>query len=445
MLQELSRNFTTRTRRVKNMEQYKRVKTTTDSPQIEITSVVENSDRPRRLLQRKAPFHQSNGIWNVKNLWSNNLSGNPSWEFYKLDPFHVLVNGSRASIPALIFMVFLVYMFFTIIFALFYLLVSGGCGLPDMNLLGAMIFSVETMMTIGYGVPGNDDALFRDCRRHTRLFSDKAVIRKIKGHYYFMFRVSELTSQQLVEAHVRCYAIRHSKDFMGSGHSALFQNYHMRLCHPDDELGGMLMMALPSFVVHRVDDPWSPLCPPSLSKKKKNKKSFEMDDDERMKQYCFPEIQQRAADAEAGCRDGVSCFTCGESFETLGMLRKHGKFYETVENPGTAHPILRGGGSIDDDQEEEEELSRGVIESFMRTSELEVIAIVEGIEPATSDTIQARHSYTADEIVWDHTFLPCLTRTSSGCCVDYSRFHKIVPCIVDDEEEEKKYDGGGDE
>lgn len=222
---------------------------------------------------------------------------------------------------------------------------------------------------------------------------------------------------------VRCYAIRHSKDFLGTGQPALFQNYHMRLCHPDDELGGMLMMALPSFVVHRVDDSWSPLCPPASSKRRRNP----------MRRYCFPEVQQRAADADAGSRDGYSCFTCGESFETLDMLQKHGRFYETIESPGTKHPIRSEEKEDDDDS-----FSRDAIEAFMRSSQLEVVVLVEGIEPATSDTIQARHSYTVDEIVWDHTFLPCLTRTSSGCSVDYSRFHKLVPDVTDSDEEKSE-------
>ena len=116
------------------------------------------------------------------------------------------------------------------------------------------------------------------------------------------------------------------------------------------------------------------------------------------------------------------------------MLRKHGRFYEKVENPDTPHPVR------DKDEDEESSFSRGAIEAFMRSSQLEVVVLVEGIEPATSDTIQARHSYTVDEIVWDHTFLPCLTRTSTGCTVDYSRFHKLVPDVMVEEEETKSED-----
>ena len=116
------------------------------------------------------------------------------------------------------------------------------------------------------------------------------------------------------------------------------------------------------------------------------------------------------------------------------MLRKHGRFYEKVENPDTPHPVRAK------DEDDESSFSRGAIEAFMRSSQLEVVVLVEGIEPATSDTIQARHSYTVDEIVWDHTFLPCLTRTSSGCTVDYSRFHKLVPDVLTEEEEENKSD-----
>ena len=150
----------------------------TDSPpQIEITSVIEDGERNRRLLQRRGPFCQSNGIWNVTNLWSNNLGGGDiSWEFYKLDPFHILVNGNRASISVLVLVVFVVYMIIAAMFACLYLLVSGRCGLPDMSFVGAMIFSVETMLTIGYGVPGGDDALFRDCTSMLVLISAQSFV-----------------------------------------------------------------------------------------------------------------------------------------------------------------------------------------------------------------------------------------------------------------------------
>lgn len=329
-------------------------------------------------------------------------------------------------------------------------------------------------------------------RRRTVLFSDKAVIREIDGHYYFLLRIAELQhQQQLVEAHIRLYAVRHTSNFLGSGRMAHFQSYVMRLSHPDDELGGMLLMALPSVVAHRVDDPWSPLVPPTMFACKEEKKR------DPRNSYRFPEPAQRAADADAGNRNCAACPTCGEGFDTKETLRAHILFCarddvvsgwdpklscvkcgETFvsrtnlkahfsENP--SHDVsreerddgeqcreasgrhrmpysfgekVRASATNDEEEKRNEDRARkhrrgeGTldrdrfrhdVETFMRTTQLEIVAIVEGIEPATSDTIQARHSYTADDITWDHTFEPCVVRSESGCVVDYSKFHATSP------------------
>jgi hypothetical protein len=139
-------------------------------------------------------------------------------------------------------------------------------------------------------------------RARTIVFSDRAVIRRIRGRLFFMFQLSELRKHQLVEAHVRVYCIRHerarvmeqesdlrrkhrrsSADFMETeddedssrerGESpapqietCYFQSHNVRLQHPDDELGAFLLMGPgPNVVVHRIDE-WSPLMPPAVCK-----------------------------------------------------------------------------------------------------------------------------------------------------------------------------------
>mgnify|MGYP005990566259 CR=1 FL=1 len=49
-----------------------------------------------------------------------------------------------------------------------------------------------------------------------------------------------------------------------------------------------------------------------------------------------------------------------------------------------------------------------------RETALEVLCLVEGIDEITSDTCQARHSYTADEIVWNGTWSPCVVPTGAS-------------------------------
>ena len=51
--------------------------------------------------------------------------------------------------------------------------------------------------------------------------------------------------------------VRHEKN---GNATTYFQQFNMRLQKPDDELGGMLLLMLPSEIVHRIDA-WSPLRP----------------------------------------------------------------------------------------------------------------------------------------------------------------------------------------
>merc|ERR1719424_1926177 len=75
-------------------------------------------------------------------------------------------------------------------------------------------------------------------------FSEKAVITQIGGEWYFMFQVCDFRKHQLCEAHVRLYSLQHVETSEGVN----FQTRAMRLSHPNDELGGMLLLALPQVV-----------------------------------------------------------------------------------------------------------------------------------------------------------------------------------------------------
>merc|ERR1712226_227922 len=99
----------------------------------------------------------------------------------------------------------------------------------------------------------------------------------IDGHCYFMFQVCDIRKHQMVEAHVRTYTIQHKLTDSG----VAFQGRAMRLQHPDDELGGMLLMALPQLIVHRIDD-WSPLCPEEYRRRNGDGRTP-------ARSYCFPD------------------------------------------------------------------------------------------------------------------------------------------------------------
>ena len=69
-----------------------------------------------------------------------------------------------------------------------------------------------------------------------------------------------------------------------------------------------------------------------------------------------------------------------------------------------------------------------MIQAFLEDREIEIIVLLEGTDPTTSNTVQARHSYKGEEIIFDHAFAPCVGRDSEGACqVDFDKFHYVVP------------------
>lgn len=213
------------------------------------------------------------------------------------------------------------------------------------------------------------------------MFTKYAVIRKIRGSFYLMFQVCERRKHQLVEAHVRLYAVRHDFDEDDESVESLYQSHQMRVQQPDDDTGAMLLMVLPQVIVHRID-PWSPLFPPECLPTKNHYPNV-----------CpgFPDPSQRTIDMENGNRDGLA-----------------GNAPMPYKQP-----------------------TRVQIVNHLRRSELEVIVILEGIDGSTSNTMQARHSYTDEDIAWDATFENCVTKTPDGVHINFNRFHLLKPVPED--------------
>ena len=64
---------------------------------------------------------------------------------------------------------------------------------------------------------------------------------------------------------------------------------------------------------------------------------------------------------------------------------------------------------------------------------VEVVVLLEGIEPSTGNTLQARHSYvlggsSSDEsdVVFHARAAPCVFRDGGGVSVDFARFHHFL-------------------
>jgi potassium inwardly-rectifying channel subfamily J len=376
------------------------------------------------------------------------------------------------------------------------------------------------MVTIGYGVP---DPYYNECyegalvitiqsllqyflnalvigavfvrltrpqaRANTILFSDKAVIQQRDGAFYFMFQVCEAKHHDLLEAHVRCYCVR--RDRKGD---TKYATLPMRLQHPDDDKGAMMLTTLPQQIVHRIDH-WSPLSPswdnieqqrraqagqrrqgsssdPSSFANLSKDKVFQSAKESPLSPQpgfwgsdTWIEVPQRQIDCDQGSRDSCVCTVCGESFQSLELLRRHTEYQAAQDEASGAPAELRhrawtledfqswgwtlveecssrvlggsGPGSV-----ASASLSSGVevaligpsreeIQNFItQQAHIEVLVLVEGIEPTTSSTIQARHSYLfPEDVAWNMKYVDCLRPGTADrpCAVDLSFFHELMP------------------
>ena len=401
----------------------------------------ERREQSPRILDRDGAFHQSRGKWSVqrrsRDVRVHHAPSNRCRVPRILDPdwFHNLAYKPTLVLMGILFLIYALTVFF---FAFVYLGVSklgapangddgsihhSFCGMDINNHMEALYFSLSTMTTIGYGV---SDYYFGDCwtplllvlwqsctaitfsavaigllfqrisrgqkRSKTILFSDKAVVRRVKGVPYLMFRVGELRRHHLIEASIRAYCLRHERlpldGFHSNGESleracdietTHFIARHMELAHPDETLGSHILMSLPQVIVHRLDEK-SPLIPP------------------------------QPVWYDAGGHSHRSRDKSNNSFS-----------YENLEN-------------------------------FLFDRDAEIIVLLEGTDELTGSALQARHSYRADDIAWDYKLAPCVFPVNSqaaqedersrwawlgqgncearagkpACIVDFANFHDIV-------------------
>eukprot|EP00536_Pseudo-nitzschia_multiseries_P000677 jgi/Psemu1/233903/estExt_Genewise1.C_80157 len=318
------------------------------------------------------------------------------------------------------------------------------CDMDINDHMEAMYFSLSTMTTIGYGV---SDYYFGGCyspllivllqictaivfdavavglifhrisrgakRSRSILFSDKAIIRNIRGVPHLMFRLGERRKHHLIEATVRCYCIRHER--IPESHPAADENgeeqpcnnprmtnreqvpvhvettsfvsRQMRLVQPDDRFGSHLWMGLPQVVVHRIDGN-SPLLPLSPT------------------WYDVGAVPHRYPPAD-------------------DPLRR------------------KGGGSSSSSLHSRDLESRArCIRDFLYDRDVEVVVLVDGTDEGTGAATQARHSYKLCDMAWNCKLAECVhpyrRRQRSGpssldpvVSIDFSRFHDVVPAPLD--------------
>jgi Inward rectifier potassium channel transmembrane domain/Inward rectifier potassium channel C-terminal domain len=380
----------------------------------------------RRLLDRDSAYYQSRGRWRVQHVRRSTTryyhhqgeedgvgEGEPtrtafSKQFWD-EWFHLLAYQRTAT---LLLILISLYTAIVVYFAaVFYILSKYGekreihedgsisilpfCDLDIHSHMEALYFSLSTMATIGYGV---SDYYFGGCwsplllvlmevccgicfdavatsllflrvsRGHKRgktvLFSNKAVVRRVRGEPVLMFRVVELRRHQLHGASIRAFCVRHERHVTSSSlqqppsnqivetHASTSPlpppNFSLETVHfvtkpinlstgnASSEKCVNILMSLPQVLVHRLDS-MSPLLPPSPM---------------------------------------------------------------WFDSSGQAH---RSGGT-----EQNEQHSMQDIERFLLDREAEIVVVLEGTDELTGAASQTRHSYSARDLTWDHAFVPCV-------------------------------------
>jgi hypothetical protein len=308
------------------------------------------------------------------------------------------------------------------------------------------------------------------------LFSQKATLNRevtpsgIVRHALSVQIFDADSMYPLMEAHVRFYAVKHGEMHAPRNEGVLFpvKMEPMRVSVPNDDLGADLYTSMPMTATHYIDH-HSPINPPSRRAagpedgRVNPGSGFVMD-------YCG--MMLRENDAYTNGRDGLRCAICGETFATVANLVQHIRYYQFSERHESL-PIVGSHQELDVEalfkEHPIDHMTRKVIgkegseaaaadakididcgpppfydefRSYYKRANVEIICVVEAIDPILSGTFHAVQSYTIDDIVFDADFAPCVladvsamnkswlvNRSAAGCSmkVDLDSFHCTVP------------------
>ncbi|CAJ1940232.1 unnamed protein product [Cylindrotheca closterium] len=400
----------------------------------------------QRLLDRDATFSQSHGRWGVQRLsrlqrrwclsriWNDGIFG---------DWFHRLAYQKTWILMGILFVT---YASMVVFFAFVYLGVSilgsktevgpdgskkviAFCHMDINNHMEALYFSLSTMTTIGYGVSDyyfggcwtplllvlwqvccaiTFDAvavglLFHRISRGTKrgkniIFSDKAAIQQVNGVWHFMFRMGELRQYHLIEATVRCYCVKHERWPLSATNNTIELN-------PDAATN---------------DNPNS---------------STEIN----TTYFVSRQMKLKHPDEEYGSHlwMGLPQVIVHRMDSQSPLVPSSQTWYD---EQGMEHSTPSMSPQEDEEQGSNTTIANS-LEDFWWDRNVEVVVLVQGVDEATGATTQARHSYKASDLRWNHTFVSCIrpaprttrrssTRQSMAAEVDFSSFHGMLPAPI---------------
>mmetsp|Transcript_12166 Transcript_12166/g.35627 ORF Transcript_12166/g.35627 Transcript_12166/m.35627 type:complete len:431 (+) Transcript_12166:599-1891(+) len=356
----------------------------------------------------------------------------------------------------------------------------------------AFAFSLETATTVGYGLPVSSSAFFEpacdgiraviyfqmvlsmmfqaflfsffygrlgrcESRGVQVLFSNKATLRRRKGdgRWVFEFRVYDSDPRHpLVEAHVRLYAIRQPRKVDKVYNVRPVTVEPLRLWKPNDDLGGVLLASVPTVVSHHVDihsalNPrrrgiyYEDLGRSSVRHGDQVQTDLNLDEhvDGVSPDFSLSScgMNLRELDSATGSRDGLRCDVCGETYNTRDNLAKHITFQKLLEKHDGV-PVIGSHQELDVDtvlqncsKGRDKELSSKELSGFIAGetepyNAIEILVVLEAIEPLMSGTFQSMQSYTIEDIEFGAEFVHCFVanddRSQCAAKMDFDLFHK---------------------
>jgi inward rectifier potassium channel len=90
------------------------------------------------------------------------------------------------------------------------------------------------------------------------------------------------------------------------------------------------------------------------------------------------------------------------------------------------HPVFKLGWTLMHIVDESSPLFGETAET-LKGSDTSLLLTLEGVDESTSQTMQARHMWTCDQIYWQHRFVDIMSERDGVSHIDYSHFDEVVP------------------
>ncbi|KAL3787090.1 hypothetical protein ACHAWO_008570 [Cyclotella atomus] len=292
------------------------------------------------------------------------------------------------------------------------------------------------------------------------LFANKAIInREVLENgitrYLFSARIYDADSRYpIVEAHARFYAVKHRSMHAEDSKDMRFpiKMEAMRICKPNDDYGALLYTSIPITCTHHIDI-YSPILPPTL-RKLGPENGRVMCDSGFVLDSCGLDLREN--DSYVGSRDSIRCAVCGETYSTIANLIQHIRYNQLTEKYsdipvsgshqeldvglifGDTTKVLKPIDKSNNNASSSNNESAAIdidkptppwyeeYKKYLSEANVEILVVMEAIDPITSGTFQAIQSYTVDDIEFDKEFAPCvLTDTTEDVSKQKNMWWKI--------------------